>query len=277
MIQNILSRWLSGPWSIMPEAWQARQLQVKAYLDGKLPHERLLAEARPTKDLWGNPIPQMRTEHGVTIVPVHGALVKGATPFDKMVFGDVGYEDFKEDMKAAAGRHTPILMHFNSPGGMVMGSDEAADLVNDIAIGSTVYSYTEDLMASAAYKLAAPSSAIFASPSSIVGSIGTILTTFSMARMLEGAGIDVAIFQSGKLKAAGNPLKEMTPDEEAMFEANVEDLGAEFREWVSMCRSQISDDDMEGQTFTGKEAVKRGFADFNASSIEDVIEQIAGR
>ena len=274
MIQNILSRWLSGPWSIMPEAWQARQLQVKAYIDGKLPHERLIAEARPTKDLWGNPLPQMRTERGVTIVPIHGALVKGATPIEKLVFGDVGYEDFKDDMKAAAARGTPILMHFNSPGGMVMGGDEACSVIEEVSRARVVASYTEDLMGSMAYAMAAPT-AIFASPSSIVGSIGAYLTTVSMTRMLESVGIDVEVFRSGKFKAAGHPLKEMTDEEREMFQEKADASGDDFRAFVSEHRA-IDLDDMEGQTFTGKEAVKRGFADFNASSIDDVIEQISG-
>ncbi len=274
MIQHILCRWMSSDWAIMPEAFEARMVQLKAYLDGKqLPFESALP-ARPTADLWGNPIPQPRTERGVAIVPVSGALVKNASPVDKLVFGSASYEDLKGDLKAAHQKRLPILMHFDSPGGMVVGCPESADLIANIASERTVMSYTEDMMASAAYYLAAPSNAIFASPSSIVGSIGTIRTVASMSRMLEAMGIDVDLITSGKWKAAGHPAKELTEGERELFQQQVDGYGNDFRTWVSGHRQKIDLDDMEGQTFQGKDAASRGFVDFTASSLDDVLDMI---
>jgi protease-4 len=167
-----------------------------------------------------------------------------------------------------------VVMVFNSPGGTASGTDEVAQDVADLAKVKPVTAYADTLMASAAYYLAAPSNAIFASPSSIVGSIGTIRTVASMSRMLESMGIDVDLITSGKWKAAGHPAKELTKDEKAMFQEQVDGYGNDFRAWVSGHRSKIDLDDMEGQTFQGKDAASRGFVDFTASSLEDVLDMI---
>jgi protease-4 len=78
-------------------------------------------------------------------------------------------------------------------------------------------------------------------------------------------GYKMEMITAGKYKAMGSPFKSMSPDERALFQANVEAIRDKFRADVRNGRraagASVSDDAMEGQFFRGSAAAGAGLVD----------------
>lgn len=268
-------------WHILPAAFENLLLTVlqggpQEYDDegGLAPSHR---DRRPKVDYNGDEIQQMTvTEHGLAIVPIHGPLMKGATGSDKYYFGVISHEDVEADLdEAVAQGATDILLDINSPGGTVAGTPELAAKIDELA-GSAVnlYSFNRGLSASAAEYLSAGASHRFAVESSINGSIGTILQTLDLSKMLENFGVKVHTFASGKYKGTGNPYTAMTDDQKDYLKSMVKQLGAGFAAHMQSHRPSMQSEHFQGQTFTAKEALAIGLTDETVRTRAEVLAAI---
>jgi ClpP class serine protease len=97
-------------------------------------------------------------------------------------------------------------------------------------------------------------------PSSLVGSIGCVLSVLDASAFLESIGLKVTTFASGKYKAAGNSNTPMTDDHKEYLQGLVTKSADAFKGFVSRFRN-IKPESMEGQVFTAPDAVKAGLAD----------------
>jgi signal peptide peptidase SppA len=231
---------------------------------------------RPTHDAYGDEIPRMEiTSSGLAIVPVHGPLLKGATGSDKKFYGVTSHEDVADDLNdAMAHGATRILLDMNSPGGTVSGTPELAALIDEIAGAVDLFSFNGSLSASAAEYLSAGAVARFGVSSSINGSIGTILQTVDFSKLLDNLGIKVNLFTSGKYKGTGNPYVAMTDDQRDYLKSMVKTLGAEFADHMTAHRPAMKPDHMQGQVFTGKQALEIGLLDQLVQSRAEAIRLI---
>jgi len=255
-------------WFLDPGHWES----VRAMLSRPRPTgaaEPL--DQRPAFDIWGDPISQMTMDQGVAVIPVNGALMKGATGFDKRQ-GVAAYEDVHEDLNAAqAAGAKAIVLAINSPGGTAVGARGLAEHVASVAEKTTIVSYTEDMQCSAAEYLSGACSARFATPDAIVGSIGTIMSSISFEGMLNKFGVKASVFTSGKFKGAGHPFKDLTPEQSIYLQSFVDALASEFKTHMQTHRPGITDSMMQGQIFTGKQAASNGLIDGTVSSLEQVL------
>jgi len=278
---RIYEKFHSFPWYILPTSWEGLAMRVGAH--SKEAAERRLEavpmaarEARPKVDYCGDPIPQMEIRGNVAIVPVSGPLMKGATGFEKWAFGIASHDDIASDLLAAkqAGI-SKVVMNMNSPGGTVMGTPELADLVAKLVRGGmTIFDFTQQVKASAAEYITAAASGRFGTKSCMCGSIGTILETVDASKFFESIGIQYNVFASGKFKAMGHPAKPLTPEQTQWIEEFVAQRATEFKMHMSSYRPRIKSEAMEGQIFTGEDAVKVGLLTANANSLDEVVEMI---
>jgi signal peptide peptidase SppA len=231
---------------------------------------------RPSHDAYGDEIPKMEiTSSGLAIVPVHGPLLKGATGSDKKYYGVISHEDVADDLnQALAEGATKILLDINSPGGTVAGTPELAALIDEISGAVDLFSFNGQLSASAAEYLSAGAVARFGVSSSINGSIGTILQSVDFSRMLDSLGITVNLFTSGKFKGTGNPYVAMTDEQKDYLKSMVKTLGAEFAQHMTAHRPAMKPDQMQGQVFTGKQALEIGLLDQLVQSRAEAIRLI---
>ena len=274
---NILEKVYGEPWNITPAGWYSIHQLVYSKL---LKNPNGLAEfgtkhpeaRRPKSDFYGDPIDQMRIQNGVAIVPIKGSLVKGAGMIDKCC-GATSHEDIQEDLDNIIGAGVKkAVLDIGSPGGMVMGTKEVADKVAQMtASGIRIIAYTEGLMCSAAYEIAAGASEIYATGSATVGSIGTIWEFQNVSAALEAAGIEYNIFTSGKYKGTGHPAKELTPDQKEWIQAHVDMLANEFKSHVTSHRPAVKKETMQGQIFTGNQASENGLIDATVSGLNEVL------
>jgi ClpP class serine protease len=77
---------------------------------------------------------------------------------------------------------TAILLHIDSPGGTVAGTGDLADDVAAADKRKPVYCYVEDLGASAAYWVGSQARRVYANPTAMIGSIGTVAVVEDSSR-----------------------------------------------------------------------------------------------
>lgn len=206
----------------------------------------------------------LRVENQVGVVEIVGPLMQGATPREKLL-GATDYRDVIGDLATAANdpKIKAVVVDVDSGGGMALGAPELADAVASLAEIKPVVAHTSTLMASAAYYAIAGATAITATGSSIVGSIGTYRQLIDISAALEKMGIKVELIKPAQsdLKAAGHPAVPLTEAQRAYLTAGAEETNAEFIKFVQAHRPKVTMDSMRGQTFSGNQAVDAGLID----------------
>jgi protease-4 len=212
--------------------------------------------------------------NGIATIHVNDVLGRGLARIDQ-IFGMTDYNSLIAEFNDAArdGAVRGILLDVGSPGGSVVGMEEAAAAVANAAAAKPVVAMIEQIGASAAYALSVQATAIVASASAIVGSIGTISSFTNIAGMLERFGVKVEQFTSGDLKASGTPYRAMTLPEATFLNERTQSLGADFRAMVSAARPSVQASSMRGQWFSGKQAASLGLVD-QVGSKADAMEAL---
>ena len=198
-------------------------------------------------------------DDGLATIHILGPLGKNLSSMEKQC-GATSFEDIRSDYtKAIAGGANGILLHIDSPGGTVQGTPETAALIASQPLPTVAY--TEDMMASAAYYLAAGATRIVSSPSAEVGSIGVYIpwVDSSAAIAAEGLSPDPIVNQGGDLKALGFGGT-LTDEQRAYLQAEVDADFAEFKGHILNHRT-VPDHAMRGQTLSGKTALQANLVD----------------
>jgi protease-4 len=155
-----------------------------------------------------------------------------------------------------------IIFEVNSGGGSPVASDEIAKRIEKI--NKTTVAFIRDIGASGAYWIAVSTDHIMANRMSLVGSIGVTSTYLSFEGLLDKYNITYNRMVAGKYKDMGTPLKELTSEEEELFNELLFDLRDEFIIQVSTNREMGYDEIEElatGQVWTGKKALTLGLVD----------------
>jgi protease-4 len=105
---------------------------------------------------------------------------------------------------------------------------------------------------------------IFASPGSITGSIGVISQSPDLQRVAELLRFNMRTYKSGPHKDMGNPFRQMTEDDDAVFMALIDDVYDQFVTVIHERRGlEIADIKKfaDGRVFTGRAAKEYGVVD----------------
>ena len=152
-----------------------------------------------------------------------------------------------------------VIVHINSPGGTVAGSEQLYDSLTKLKAKKPVVVIVDGLAASGGYIAAMASDRILAQQSAIVGSIGVIFQYPNVSELLKTIGVSVESIKSSPLKAAPNGFEPTSPEARAAVEAIVMDSYDWFRGLVRDRRhldpallQRVAD----GRVFTGRQAVE---------------------
>jgi signal peptide peptidase SppA len=289
--QQVFHKVYGEPWQILKPDWYGiHELVLKHWADfPSMPANNVRDDVevvptaqRPKTGFWGDVFDQFRVEKGVAIVPIKGSIVKGAGMFEKSC-GAVSHEDIHGDIDqviagARAGQVHTAVFDFNSPGGMVMGTPEVSARIAGLRHqGVRTMAFTDELMASAAYEMAAGVQEIFATPSAIVGSIGTIWEFYNVAKQLAARGVEYNVFTSGPYKGMGHPAVALTDDQKAWIQEHVDMHANAFKAHVRLYRKGVAEETMQGQSFTGEQGKAAGLVDNLVGSFRDVLQMASQR
>jgi protease-4 len=126
----------------------------------------------------------------------------------------------------------------------------------------------EEVCASGCYYIAAAADKIYASPSSIVGSIGVIYTGFGLNKLMDKMGIDSRLIISGKNKAMGYPFIPSNSEQNVMQQKMLDKVHAQFINAVKKGRGSRLNNDPDlfsGRYWIGEDALPLGLIDGFAS------------
>ena len=152
-----------------------------------------------------------------------------------------------------------VIVHINSPGGTVAGSEELYDSLVKLKAKKPMVVVVDGLAASGGYIAAMASDRILAQQSAIVGSIGVIFQYPNVTELLKTIGVQVESIKSSPLKAAPSGYEPTSPEARAAVEALVKDSYDWFRGLVRD-RRHLDPDALQrvadGRVFTGRQAVE---------------------
>lgn len=246
-------------------------------LDGRLPINGNLAPLGPEASRFvGSSIDEKgrsrtyRTDGGVAIISVIGSLVnRGA--WIGSYSGMTSYEGLAKQVSDAAAdpKVHAIMLDMDSPGGEATGMFTLAAKVREAAQVKTVVTVVNDMAASAAYGIASQGTEIVVSSTSIVGSIGVVLTHFDRSGDMEKRGIKPTLIYAGSHKVDGHPFGPLSDAVRGDLQAEVGKFYDQFVSLVAQGRGdRLTEQDAratEARTFLGQEAIDRGLADRVAS------------
>ena len=157
-----------------------------------------------------------------------------------------------------------VLVDVNSPGGTVVGSKEIYNSLKQISENIPVAISMKEVAASGGYMVALAGNKIFCYEGTITGSVGVIMQSVNIEKLLESLGIEPVIFKSGNLKAMPNPVENLTSNEKDIIQNVIKSIHESFLTMVKNNR-EISEDNLkivsDGRIFTGIEAKKINLVD----------------
>jgi signal peptide peptidase SppA len=159
-----------------------------------------------------------------------------------------------------------IVVVFNSPGGLVTGTPEAADALFAARESKKVTAVVDTLAASAAYWIAAQASEIVCLPSGMgVGSIGVRMMHLDCSAMWKAAGIAPTFIYEGKYKIEGNMFEPLGEEAKARYQLECQAIYEAFLKAVARGRgvsvATVRDDFGQGRLLMPAECQKLGMID----------------
>lgn len=216
-----------------------------------------------------------RTTDGIAIIRLHGTLMKGRSRFGDSTV-ELGWlvRDAANDKRVQA-----ILLHVESHGGTIAGTQSLANEVVAAGRKKPVEAFIEDVGLASAYWVASQASKLSVNATGLVGSIGTFLRIVDSSDAARSMGHTVHVIRSGTHKGAGVQGTIVTPEHLAHFKTIVNGLNAVFINAVAAGRkfgpkraSELSD----GRILIGQEAKKAGLVDA-VQSLEETYTQLVSR
>lgn len=170
-----------------------------------------------------------------------------------------------------------IVLRVDSPGGTVAASEEIATYVKECE--KPVVVSVGDVGASGAYMISSQADSIWANPGSSVGSIGVIAQIPNVSGLLDMVGVEFQTFTAGEYKDAGSAYRDLTKEEEALIQGEVEEAYDQFIDIVAegrgLERAKVEELAI-GWTWSGVRAKELGLVD-EVGTYRDALEDAAER
>jgi signal peptide peptidase SppA len=212
---------------------------------------------------------------GVAVISIVGAMTKSPTSFDPGCSTVLT----RRQIRAAAADDAvrAIVLRIDSPGGSVGGTDDLAADVAAAAKKKPCHAYVEDSCCSAAYWVASQCTKIFASPTSVVGSIGVFTTATDWSRAAENMGAHVHLITTGKHKGAGAPGTRISEEHLAKWQSTCDVFYEHFMQAIRkgrrMSKARV-EELADGSVWVGESAVSNGLID-GIASFDEVFSSLS--
>jgi len=255
-----------GPYLIAARAKEAGLVDAVEY---RSEFEQALQRAHPAASFvddlrWSVEVPwgPSLLAKTVAVVTLQGDIITGPGVPGLSIGGDAAAQlaNLRDDASVSA-----LLLKVDSPGGVVITSDEIAEQVRlTVAAGKPVVVVMENTAASGGYYLSAFASRIFASPGTITGSIGVTALAPSVSSALNKLGIHPDSAAISPQAGFADPLRELRPED---LKALNEEISATYERFVGVVARgrSMSLEKVglvgEGQVWTGREALDKGLVD----------------
>ena len=260
-----------APWAIMPDRLTESLAALSAERPARKPLYKMDAGGVDMEEDWSLAAQQnnarlMIQKVGPTtaVLQIKGMILKDC-PFECWLYGiatPLVLVDIALDMISQGG-FTNLILDCNSPGGSVLGLFETADRIKMLAKqGVHTTAYTSSLCASAMYFLASSCQEIFASPTAIVGSIGTYSVFVDDSKAADAAGIKFEVFvaRAAPLKGAGESGS-LTEAQRNEMQRHVDEADSLFQVQVKSSRRRLNLEEASTGAWWQAKSAPKGMVD----------------
>ncbi|MBN9230482.1 MAG: signal peptide peptidase SppA [Legionella sp. 40-6] len=183
-------------------------------------------------------------------------------------------DDFAKGMESAYKNSglKAVVVRINSPGGSPVQAEYMFNTIKfyrqkhpDISVNAVCV----DMCASAAYYIAAAADKIYASPASMVGSIGVIYSGFGFVDSMNKLGVTRRLQTSGINKGFMDPFSPESPEQKQRLQVMLDIIHQQFINRVKEGRGErlhVDNDTFTGLVWTGEQALPLGLIDGIGSS-----------
>lgn len=261
---HILAAMAAEYWAVEPEKLQAIVGFLTVQASGvKFDAEEIEARISPqtAKAI-------ARREGAVAIIPVRGVISNRINMMGEISGGGgTSSEAFTSQLRSVIADDgvKAIILDFDSPGGAVSGTDEAAGAIFANRGGKPIIAQVNAMAASAAYWMASAADEIVVTPSGEVGSIGVYTVHDDISAALEKLGVKKTLISAGKFKGEGAPFQPFSEEALAYTQSRVDAYYGMFVDRVAEGRGVTADSVRngfgQGRMVGARDAVLQGMAD----------------
>ncbi len=203
----------------------------------------------------------------IGVIVVDGTIVDGDNV--DVPFFDVHMSGGRTIVKAVDAmadnpRIRAIVLRIDSPGGAVTASDQIWRAVKRAREKKPVIASMGDIAASGGYYVAAPATEIWASPSTITGSIGIFYGKIDVAPLAERFGVGIASEKRGAHAGADSMYRPFSDEERASLVGKLRIWYRQFLDRVAEGRHmpvEKVDSLARGRVYSGDKALANGLID----------------
>lgn len=269
---------VTGAWAIQPD----KLGEIRAIYETHLKGEKINLDA--VRAQTGLPLKNDSQGYdvvdGVAIIPITGVIAKKMNMFSA-ISGGASSELIGRDIRDALAdpRVHAIILHIDSPGGTVDGTQALADIVAQAGTEKTVVAFADGLMASAAYWIGSAASAIYIDgPTTQVGSIGIVASHTDISQAQAVKGVKTTEIFSGKFKRIASEYSPLSAEGKQSIQDMTDYLYSIFVNTVAVNRGVSVDtvlqDMADGRSFTGQQAIDAGLVD-GMTSLDNLIASLS--
>jgi protease-4 len=174
-----------------------------------------------------------------------------------------------------------IILDINSGGGSPVGSAMIHEKILSLKEEFDVVAHCRDVCASGAYMIVSACDAVYAHKSSLIGSIGVIMSGFGLDRFIDRHHVDYREFTAGTNKGFLSPFKPVDEEKEAYIQELLDNCHQEFIDMVYSSRKneKMKDNKEEittAKVFSGTQALDLGLID-GFKSPNDIIKKYTNK
>ncbi|WP_333009943.1 S49 family peptidase [Kluyvera sichuanensis] len=216
------------------------------------------------EDMGPKPARSYQVTNGIAVLPVSGTLVsktRALQPYSGMT----GYNGIIARLQQAISDPgvDGILLDMDTPGGMVAGAFDCADIIARMRDIKPIWALANDMNCSAGQLIASAASRRLVTQTARTGSIGVMMAHSNYGAALKTSGVEVTLIYSGEHKVDGNPYEKLPKEVRADFQARIDAIRQMFAEKVAgytgMSVQAVLD--TEAAVFSGQESVDNGLAE----------------
>ncbi|WP_412031156.1 phage tail length tape measure family protein, partial [Escherichia coli] len=172
--------------------------------------------------------------NGIAVLPVSGTLVsrtRALQPYSGMT----GYNGIIARLQQATSDPMVdgILLDMDTPGGMVAGAFDCADIIARMRDIKPVWALANDMNCSAGQLLASAASRRLVTQTARTGSIGVMMAHSNYGAALEKQGVEITLIYSGSHKVDGNPYSHLPDDVRETLQSRMDATRRMFAQKVS--------------------------------------------
>ena len=268
---NIMDKLLTMPtfWAILPEQLVTTQHAYMAYLKKAVHGESVhLTQTANLLDVdLGEIPPTFFIDGKIAIMQIEGPITPKADIFSKLFGGstiDVLTRDFKQ--LVADDNVKAIVLDIDSPGGVVHGAQEFANLVFEARAIKPVVAISGTVMASLAMWIGAAAEEIFITDETVVtGSLSALINHIDISGLEKEIGIKTTPIATGKYKIISSPFEPLTEEGRTELQAQVDHVTTALVSDIARFRGvdvdTVNSTMAAGRLFVGSQGIKAGLID----------------